>query len=401
MSDDSDDGLSPNPVLTDEENKAQRGDDPANVHHPPGEGKEPTFHSDKERRDQISKTLEATIRERKPKRQDSFWPYLLIRAFLGDHGVRQPPLGVFWESPDILIVPGIVDTIEGNTPTLNPKPGVDHTVFVRVWNLGRFPAIGVKLRVYWANPSFSFNDPNSPELPHYIGGTYLNLGDRYQPNSHQLFKIPAPWRPVVENQGHECMLAKVDAFSDRAADGFNANVDRHVAQRNLILAPPGEDLTPLLNRLSVILPDKANLHVVHGMANVEPILLTHSPAMVRRINVPTNLSRLASPLNDNTAHIGAVIKGRDSTFFVPGAVMSNISGKSLQRENDLADRRDLVDLKGSRSIAAALSTSLDLADLKASTIAAKLGNPNDGHLLRFQAVRDGQVIGGYSIIVHG
>ena len=39
-----------------------------------------------------------------PSRQDGLWPYLLIRAYAGDSGVRLPPVGYFWESPDILVV---------------------------------------------------------------------------------------------------------------------------------------------------------------------------------------------------------------------------------------------------------------------------------------------------------
>ena len=102
---------------------------------------------------------------------------------------------------------------------------------------------GSKVYRYWANPQFTFDpDPNSPNYPHFISGINLNLPDRYQQGSHQLFRLPAPWRPTNENNGHECLLAKVDAFSDRSQSGFNANSDRHVGQRNLILAQPNEDL---------------------------------------------------------------------------------------------------------------------------------------------------------------
>ena len=147
----------------------------------------------------------------------------------------------FGRAPDIVVVKGIVNSLEGNTPTLHPIPNTPHTIFVRVWNLGRLAAIGVRLRVYWANPSFSFDDPASPGYPHYIGGTYLDLSDRYQPGSHVVCRLPVPWIPVVENNGHECLLAKVDSFADRTGPFFDANIDRHVAQRNLLLATQQED----------------------------------------------------------------------------------------------------------------------------------------------------------------
>jgi hypothetical protein len=202
---------------------------------------------------------------------------LLIRAFPGDYGVRQPPLNIFWESPDIQVVEGIVPTLENNIPTLRPVPNTPHTIFVRVWNLGRLPAIGVRLRVYWANPSFSFNDPNSPGYPHFIGGMYLDLTDRYQPGSHAVFRLPAPWIPIVENNGHECLLAKVDSFADRTGPNFDANTDRHVGQRNLILAVQQDDLTSLIDSLGQSLPQKTDVHMIYGTDDhAQTIIIKHA-----------------------------------------------------------------------------------------------------------------------------
>jgi hypothetical protein len=120
------------------------------------------------------------------------------------------------------------------------------------------------LRVYWANPSFSFDDPTSPGYPHYIGGIYLNLSDRYQPGSHIVSRLPVPWIPIVENNGHECLLAKVDSFADRTGPGFDANIDRHVGQRNLILAALQDDLTSLIDSLGLTLPQRADVQILYG-----------------------------------------------------------------------------------------------------------------------------------------
>jgi hypothetical protein len=242
----------------------ERGTDPSTVHPDPSPPEEPKYESDPE----LRKKIKHQISEREPKpRQGGIWPYLLIRAFLGDYGVRFPPLNNFWESPDIQVVEGIVSTLEGNTPTLHPIPGKPHTIFVRVWNLGRLAAIGVRLRVYWANPSFSFDDPNSPGRPHYIGGMYLDLSDRYQPGSHIVSRLPTPWRPIFENNGHECLLAKVDSFADRTGPNFGSNIDRHVGQRNLFLAVLQDDLKSLIDSLGQTLPEKADVQMLYRIGD--------------------------------------------------------------------------------------------------------------------------------------
>src|SRR5665647_2203241 len=138
------------------------------------------------------------------------------------------------------------------TAWLHHTPGLPHSVFVHVWNLGRLPALGVSVRAWWANPSFSF-DANSPEPPHYIGGVRVNLGDRTSADCHQLVRIEGLWTPVVENGGHECLLAVASHVMDPATGGFAASTDRHVGQRNVTLAAPEFDLTPLLNRLGAAL----------------------------------------------------------------------------------------------------------------------------------------------------
>jgi hypothetical protein len=95
----------------------ERGNDPNNVHPDPSPPTQPKYESDPQLRKRIRAIL---VEERSKKRQEGIWPYLLIRAFPGDYGVRLPPLNMFWESPDIQVVKGIVSTLEGNTPTLHP-----------------------------------------------------------------------------------------------------------------------------------------------------------------------------------------------------------------------------------------------------------------------------------------
>jgi hypothetical protein len=234
------------------------------------------FSSKPETRQELRKELENFLIRNPKKRQDGIWPYLLIRAYPNDHGVRLPPANPFWESPDIIVVPGQVTTFDPNLITLRPAPNMQHTIFVRVWNLGRLPAYGVRLRVYWANPSFSFNDPTGPGSPHFIGGTYINLSSRYQPGSHNIFRIPVPWIPELVNNGHECLLAKVDCFADLTGPGFDANIDRHVGQRNLFLATLQEDLTPLLDSLGRSIETNGVIRLVYGTEYTDTILVETS-----------------------------------------------------------------------------------------------------------------------------
>jgi hypothetical protein len=192
---------------------------------------------------------------------------------------------------------------------------------VRVWNLGRLPAYGVRLRVYWANPSFSFNDPSGPGSPHYISGTYINLSSRYQPDSHIVVRLPALWVPVVENQGHECLLAKVDCFADRTGPGFDAGIDRHVGQKNLFLADPQEDLGPLFDSLGLSLDVKAGVRLLF-MVNKKPKVIfiesssiEHGAALSKVISSELDISDISaktlfSRLNTTNLEVQAV-KGRN------------------------------------------------------------------------------------------
>lgn len=163
---------------------------------------------------------------------------------------------------------------------------------MRVWNLGRLAAIGVRLRVYWANPSFSFDNPDLP--PQYIGGMYLDLSDRYQSGSHIVSRLPSLWVPKNVNDGHGCLLAKVDSFADSTGSGFDANIDRHVGQRNLYLATQQEDLTSIIDSLGQTLPEGADVQMLYHIGGrFEMKSISHAEvsgslgkAVMQRLNIP-------------------------------------------------------------------------------------------------------------------
>lgn len=323
------------PELTPDEDKAQRGGDPDNP-------SDPTVEPDKPDPERVKLVTAWLHDKRHPPRQDGLWPYLLIRAHPGDTGVRQPPVSYFWESPDIRVYEGDVHDPTAATPVLNPTPGVPHTVFVHVWNLGRLPALGATVRAWWANPSFSF-DAGSPEPPHYIGGTRVNLGDRTSADCHQLVRIEGLWTPVVENSGHECLLAVVSHVMDPASGTFAASTDRHVGQHNLMLAAPHVDLTPLLTRLGAALTIGSDLQLLHGGADVAPILLAHKVVVGREVVLPT-LTDAVTPVPGlpTIGHLGTVTRTLGGHAVIPGGGLGagpeDAGDARLGRPAGVADR---------------------------------------------------------------
>ena len=183
-------------------------------------------------------------------RKDEFLPFLLVRSAAGDTGNR-PSSGVFWESPDIYVLP---DVDAAAAPLMPPgfgavaKAGKPNTLYAHVWNLGKAPAYRVRVEFYWFNPSLGISRSDA----HLIGSTWVDLGNRFsrladwtqasssgQPymtlGSHAIVRCPTTWVPEFVNNGHECLVVRVsepmmDAVSP---DQFNAAADRHVGQRNI------------------------------------------------------------------------------------------------------------------------------------------------------------------------
>lgn len=404
------------PELSPEDEATQRGGDPDT-------SRDPVVRPDKPDPDKVKQAREWFGRHKHPSRQNGLWPYLLIRGFPGDTGVRQPPVSYFWESPDIRVYAGDVaaDDVANHTPVLHPTPSQDHTIFVHVWNLGRLQAVGTLVRVWWANPAFSF-DPGSPEPPHFIGGVRVNLGDRSAPDCHQLVRVGV-WNPIVENGGHECLLAVATHVMDPGGAGFAAATDRHVGQRNVTLAAPNVDLGPLLNKLGAALRVGSDLQLLHGGADVKPILLAHKAVTGREVTLPTTREVVAPvPELGTIGHLGTVTRTLGGQVVVSGA--RSVAAMPMAGSLATIDRAALLGLEATPlatkegfgapglppvslvigaeriSPARAVIEALNVADLRAGSIAAAVSTSSgDGNLLRFQEVRDGVVIGGYSVII--
>jgi hypothetical protein len=184
-------------------------------------------------------------------RRDEFLPYLLVRSSAGDRGAR-PLSGVFWESPDIFVTPNqSADTAPLMPPTAAgvAQAGAPNTLYAHVWNLGKSPAYRVRVEFYWFNPTLGISRADA----NLIGAAWVDLANRFtlsptwqrvtgsaggdyiSRGCHAVVRCPVTWIPAFENGGHECLVVRVfePMLDGLAFAQFSAAADRHVAQRNI------------------------------------------------------------------------------------------------------------------------------------------------------------------------
>lgn len=219
-------------------------------------------------------------------RKDEYLPFLLVRSAAGDAGAR-PFNGVFWESPDIFVLPGVEASA---APLLPPtfggvaKAGEPNTLYAQIWNLGKAPAFRARVEFYWFNPSLGISRADA----NFIGATWVDLGNRFARSadwtearsaglpyvtlgSHAIVRCPTTWIPEFVNNGHECLVVRVtEPMLDAVApEQFSAAADRHVAQRNIAVvtssSPAHLDLTLDLGFMPQT--GTAEIEVIQGDAN--------------------------------------------------------------------------------------------------------------------------------------
>ncbi|WP_426625350.1 hypothetical protein ACPPVW_04595 [Leifsonia sp. McL0607] len=272
----SDDG--PHPVYSRKEEAAQRGDDPPGSFghdEPAGGDLDPNWKPNDSAQNAAEGFIKEFGRERRPHREDVY-PYLLIRAYSpGDRGVRPtwPPLPS-WESLDILLIDAAyTGPFTPAQLVLSPTAGRRYRVFVRVWNLGLLPGIGVHLRAWFVNPGFFGGNPSNPAYqPHQIGGAMVNLDDRTRPGAMQVVELDETWDIPSDLTGHECLMASVSCPLDAWSGVLDANNDRHVGQRNLQILVGSDDGKALLSGLGAMVTRTGTLEILHGGAAVRPLL---------------------------------------------------------------------------------------------------------------------------------
>jgi hypothetical protein len=353
---------------------------------------------------------------RRPNREDVL-PYLLTRTAVGDRGARPtwPPIAC-WESPDILLIDAsYTGPFDPARCVGDPTSGNTYRAFVRVFNLGRLPAVGTQVTLYWVDPGFF--GPNSANYePQLIGGAFVDLADRSRPESVQVVEIAPAWHIPYELTGHECLMSIAECIADPWRGVFDSNNDRHVGQRNLTIATGHLPMTALINILGSRIPRGGALQVLHGGDAVVPML--HAVGGRHRDAVP-----IVAPVMEQIAHgvtVGdsvhllTAVHRSGEIVVAPTEAMADavptLDATAVPRYLHAADRQMLrnVALTGAGDMAhEVLATSmqrmLDIGNLEAGSIAAALGGGSEAsHLLRFVASdAEGRFLGGYSVVVSG
>lgn len=261
------------PELSQDEDREQRGEDPGGVvgtdpEWPDNPDPDRDWQPNPDRPDEWQEIVREISKEHWPRREDVY-PYLLIRAVAsGDRGARPmwPPTPC-WESPDILLM----DTQDGgpfdpSRLVVSPIAGQSYRVFVRTWNLGLLPAIGVHVKAWAINPGFfgagNQNDPYYRQ--HLIGGRWLELGDRTRPTCSGLVELDQTWDIDLGEFGHHCLLAEVSCPADAARELLLSNNDRHVGQRNVEIMAGAASVKELIFRLAELVPERFTLELTHA-----------------------------------------------------------------------------------------------------------------------------------------
>jgi hypothetical protein len=307
-------------------------------------------------------------------RGDLFLPYLFLRANAGDLGAR-PVTGPFWESPDILL---LADTDPAVAPPVPPElgqtalAGKPTTLYAHVWNFGIAQAPNVVVEFYWCDPALGINATGA----HFIGVALASLGARGSGRSHAVVKCPAPWYPTFVNGGHECLLVRVwDETSDGLGDPpWDASLNRHVGQRNIHVVQAGDQALHSLARPAgqpLLLPAPLSLQVGPLFGESAQVAVARAapnemPWLQLRTGTRGQFPAQAAPT-------GAVLLGAPTTI---GGGPSGPGAATTQQVT--GDDQQI-----------------------AFTTGDAMPPPGQAHVYRVTASQQGQVFGGYTVVLLG
>jgi hypothetical protein len=108
----------------------------------------------------------------------------------------------WWLSPAIWVVPGN----DPNGAPGAPVAGINAYLWARVSNLGDVAANATRIDFYWANPAAQI----VVGVATFIGSAYADLAA----GATQDVLCLVPWKPVIVNGGHECVLAVAHGAGD-------------------------------------------------------------------------------------------------------------------------------------------------------------------------------------------
>ncbi len=439
------------PELTPQEDADQRGTDPADPvgkdpERPPLPDPDPQWQPDPDRVHVWRGMLGELGKERRPHREDVY-PYLLVRALAtGDRGKRPtwPPVPC-WESPDLLLIDAShTGPFDPARLVLSPTAGRAYRVFVRVWNLGLVPAVGVHVKAWAINPGFfgagNQNDPYYQQ--HLVGGAWVELADRTRPGCVAVVELDRHWKPDPADVGHHCLIAEVSCPLDLAGGPLLPNTDRHVGQRNLtVLAGPAQ-LKPMLSILGAQVAEGFTLELTHAGPSARGMLQALGAGhrakrggKAQRVLVP-ELDQIRAGVRMSTSvHLLTAFSERGRTVVVAsdrlakaGEVMVDRAGRRVvathrvqqpgithRFEQPGATRRLLerlgperwdrlgvvTDAPMAEALVEGMARALDLGDVTARGVATRLGGaPGALHALRFALLDpDGGLVGGYTVVL--
>jgi hypothetical protein len=360
-------------------------------------------------------------KEHRPKREDVY-PYLLIRAVVGDRGARPTwPPAPSWESPDILLIDASYGgPFDPSRLVTSPVAGRSYRVFVRIWNLGLLPAVGVHVKAWAVNPGFfgAFNQHDPYYEQNLIGGRWVELSDRTRPDCVAVVELDRTWDIDPDISGHHCMLAEVDCPLDPGGDLLLANADRHVGQRNLNILTGSAMPMMLMGTLGGLVPEGFTLEVTHAGKAALPVLLALTGGRLEgrgEVFVPgADDVRVGVPFGDERHLLTAfTLRGRSVTVpterlvdygverFLgqPGGVRRLLDKLGPEQWGRLGGTT-----KGSleKGLPGAVAQLVDgNGEMEAAELAKRLGGPAGAlHALRFTLTDPaGGLVGGYTVVV--
>ena len=366
--------------------------------------------------------------DRRPKREDIF-PFLLIRAMSpGDRGQRPlwPPT-CFWESHDILFIDSSwAGAYDENRVVETPRAGTSYRVFIRIWNLGLFPAYGVHVKAWVVQPGFigTGNENDPYYAANFIGGQMVaELADRLREGCMLLAELDQLWVCEESKAGeHWCVLASVSCPADDFQGPLLANTERHVGQRNLSILSGDDDVSALVAHLAGLVPEKFTLEVTHGGSAVLSLLQgMSSPKFAGNVSAPSLADLMVGVRSGTGAHLMTAYSSDGLAIVTPSrALAGELRGLGLGIDEQEfvkagaargflgrigVDRLTQLEHVSKQSFADAvlngMRSMLRVERLTAGAMAAGLGGGRSAsHLLRFTLSEpEGEVVGGYSIIV--
>lgn len=307
-------------------------------------------------------------------RGDLYLPFLFLRANAGDLGAR-PVVGPFWESPDVLLLAGADPAVAPAVPAelgQTALAGQPNTLYAHVWNFGIAQAPNVVVEFYWCDPSLGIG----PSGAHLIGTSSIALGARGSARSHAVVKCPTAWFPTFVNGGHECLLVRV---WDETSDGlgtppWDAALNRHIGQRNIHVVASGAGMHAMTRRTGgpLLLPVPLTLKVgpLYGEraeVSVARAAPHEMPWLQLRTGARGQFPAQAPATGDVLLSAPTTIGGGPSTG-APPATGHQVVGDDQQ-----------------------------IAFTTGDTAPA----PGEAHVYRVTASQQGQVFGGYTVVLLG